>query len=597
MAWPDLTGFTTRRRDLLDFADLQEPTGFADLPPPYGNTLEATSRARNLLGVPRIQNSLISRYINSDLLNPEGNPSFQLGQNLINERAKTTEEQLRTAFHRSGLDTSGASLKALLPFKRQGDLDIGNLALSTGINAENQAKAFEQLKQQGFAGEQGLSTIMYQLAEQRKHQKELLEMLSKQESGNLLGTVGPGLLSGLLFRKGESGGLLASIWPSIFGPEKKPGTDGGGVTTAAEQAAQAAAMQVIKQIWPSLFGGGSNISPDTLSWLSSLAANPEQGFPATGGLNLLTPELNPEWQFPQNLLNFSSPGAEAGSVGGSVPAEGLLSGMESGGPLTSTQGLFGLTPELNSWLGSLAASPELGFPAAGADLLGAEAGFSSFLAPLGLAGAFAAGVPLIMKLFGAGSAGPEWMKKAAGWINTAHQELQANPTAFLQKLGKFDGSVMMSRQAQGIDDNQLRISYPEAERIQQDLARRSFAGTLTANDIIAAYGVGEDRFSNETETGQMRGMLLRTISEGLHKGPNDPLNPIDLWMIGNGLNGQQGSIPSLLIDWEGMKAKRLEGAPEGATYKDEQGYWRNAEGQAWSDEEGGINPGLTGRWM
>ena len=527
------------------FGETEEPT-FGGMSDPMGNiartALSNYGNYRNLVKMPRPQNRPISKVIARNLQFPEESTGFKLGQRLLSGKQATDRENINTILQRSGLgdSPSGVGFKLLEKLQRSGDTAYGDLALGSAKNAESAAREWESTLQNNFQTELSKALGQEELAKNREIQREAIDAYRQKgfaEGAGKLTSQALGPLLEWLFRQDQNAG---------------PG-GGNPIVDAIKQGGPTAA-----RIIQSLFGGDGELTPDALQFLGSEAANPEFGFPGGGGGGGDPFDLfgSGEGDFGDFFTNFSSPGAEAASVGGGSAA---------------------LSADATDFLGSLAANPEWGFPAA-EGLFGALPG-------LGIGGAFL-GLGMGLKNLLQKDQGALWDKKAQGWIRAAEEESRRDPAGFVKKLGNFDQSVMMSRQAQGIDDNQLIMSHAQASAIQQDLAVKAYNGQLTGNVIADAYGFDEGR----------RGTLFNNIAQW-QKGPDDKLTPVELWQLANGLHGEEGSIPRLLIDTEGMNAQRLEGAPEGATSKDEQGYWRNAEGLAWSDEEGSPNPGTAGRWM
>lgn len=398
--------------------------------------------------------------------------------------------------------------------------------------------------------------------------------------------------------KGEGGAFIPSNFTTLpsstvgTAPRVATSTSGGGGLgsvlglTTGGLGVGAGALQVAKAL--GLIGGESAInpsltaddlaaiknklSPELLKWFDSQAASLEKQF---------VPPFKDSLEF----------GMDSNAV--PFPTESTLEGSTSTnfGPNTPTSGwpssALGLGPTQTGMGAEALSGLDLAYGGAGESALGLSDLFSGLISPQGLLTAGFSSIPSLLRAFGVlGQAGAKWDKKAQGWIRAAAEEAQRDPTGFTQKLGSFDQSVLMSRQAQGIDDNLLRMSYEDASKIQRELAVKAYQGTLTGHAIADAYDFDKDR----------RGTLFNAIAQW-KKGPNDPISPVELWQLGNGLSGEEGSIPRLLIDREKMEKERLKGAPQGATYKDDQGYWRNAEGQAWSNEEGSANPGSGGKWM
>ena len=102
-------------------------------------------------GTPRIGDSEIAGIIREAMrTGGESSPSFKLGQLMITERGRTRDEDLRESLGRAGLAGSGIAMRGLETLGRQGDVDIGNLALTEGANAQNRAFSLEQATQQEY---------------------------------------------------------------------------------------------------------------------------------------------------------------------------------------------------------------------------------------------------------------------------------------------------------------------------------------------------------------------------------------------------------------------------------------------------------------
>src|SRR3990167_10289371 len=204
---------------------------------PIGANLDLFSQLRNALRLPRPSRSPTGRAINQAIISPESSPGFQLSQNLLTGKRETDRETLNTAMQRSGLaaSPSGPGVRALSTLDRQGDIDLGNLALQTQDKALAQGLGLEQLSSSSFLNELGQGIGIYESAENRKVQREAIEALFK----NALATVGgtltaaalPRLLDAIFRRSAPS----APTIPGISGVPGTPGTTPSSVPFESEQ--------------------------------------------------------------------------------------------------------------------------------------------------------------------------------------------------------------------------------------------------------------------------------------------------------------------------------------------------------------------------
>ena len=294
-------------------------------------------------------------------------------------------------------------------------------------------------------------------------------------------------------------------------------------------------------------GAGALQVAKALGWIGAGSPIPQAQVPAL--LKSIDAELS-RWGYDPSA-QLSPPSGFEQLVEPAREGTGAFSGSFPAGPNTSTYGIDSALGFSGSELGLPAGFPGFEATGSGAVPFGESAlGIGGALTGLGIGGAFLGAGHLIAKLFGAGQRGAEWDKKAQGWIRAAEEESRTNPTGFTEKLGNFDQSVLMSRASQAPDatkitthpyafDTPLIMKYPDIAAIQRDLAVKAYQGTLTGNVIADAYGFDKER----------RGSLLAGIAQW-KKGPNSPLSPVELWQLGNGLHGEEWSIPRLLIDWE-----------------------------------------------
>lgn len=173
--------------------------------------LNQISDLRNQLNIPRPQHSLVGSTINRNLLFPEESPGFKLGQNLITERGKTQREDLNEILERSGIggSASGVGLGALERLNRQGDIDIGNLALESADQAQDAALAFEPLQQNNFLNELRLGLAQIELAKNRGLKREQIAALLQFQLAQGVGGLSANVLNtliGLLTGGGGTGG-------------------------------------------------------------------------------------------------------------------------------------------------------------------------------------------------------------------------------------------------------------------------------------------------------------------------------------------------------------------------------------------------------
>ena len=175
---------------------------------------------RKNLNAPRLQDTDVAKMIREGLIDPSSTPGFKLGQNLINERGRTQREDFLSSIGRAGLGGSGIALKGLNTLGRQGDIDIGNLALNEGVNTRNAAMSFapkvedafwtemnkalgleeqgvsdlfslEKESQRGFENELGLGLRQ----EENVKNREMLLKIQEMKNQGMLGTAAGNLLS------------------------------------------------------------------------------------------------------------------------------------------------------------------------------------------------------------------------------------------------------------------------------------------------------------------------------------------------------------------------------------------------------------------
>src|SRR3990167_3252712 len=313
---------------------------------PIGANLDLFSQLRNALRLPRPSRSPTGRAINQAIISPESSPGFQLSQNLLTGKRETDRETLNTAMQRSGLaaSPSGPGVRALSTLDRQGDIDLGNLALQTQDKALAQGLGLEQLSSSSFLNELGQGIGIYESAENRKVQREAIEALFK----NALATVGGTLTAAALPR----------LLDAIFGPSP-----------------EAKALQdILKRLT-----GPTTPSAPTIPGTPGIPGTPTiPGVPGT------TPSSVP-FESEQDLF-----GDLTGGVPGPGSIEGIRNLINQGGPIDfspfgTEQDLInaGIIPDVIrnfdfGGIGSLAgAAPEwASFVGEGGELLG-EAGLSA----------------------------------------------------------------------------------------------------------------------------------------------------------------------------------------------------------------------------
>ena len=342
---------------------------------PIGTNLDLISQLRNALGLPRPTRSPTGRAINRAITSPESSPGLQLGENLLTAKRETDRETLNTAMQRSGLagSPSGPGVRALTTLNRQGDIDLGNLALQTQDRALAQGLGLEQLSSSSFLNELGQGIGIYEKAEDRKVQREAIEALLKNALASAGGTITAAALPRLLesiFGPGAEAKALQEILKKLGGPTlPTPGspTLPGTPTT----------------------GGTPGTSPSSLPFESEqdLFGDLSGGVPGPGSLEAI-----------RNLLNqggptgFSPFGTEQELIDAGIIPDVIRNFGDLGG-LGELAGGFEALPE---WANLIGGGGELlgeaGLSAAGGALAGGEgaAEGASWLSGLGSLGGFGA---------------------------------------------------------------------------------------------------------------------------------------------------------------------------------------------------------------
>lgn len=423
---------------------------------------------RNKLGAPRLQDTELAKIINRTLTNPEESPGFKLGQNMLNQSRTTQRENLNTILEKSGLaaSPSGIGIKALNMLNRQGDVEMGNLALTEGSNAINRSMQFQPMVENAFnteldrglgAEQQGV-TDLYNLerSSQGDFQNELGKALSQEElakkrdlqtklqdmknqgalggaAGDLLSKALPQILQALGLGIAPNAieqqlGLPAGTLLSLLG--KTVGAAGGALGGLI-----GSGVKGLGSLFGGLFGGGDgggDFVPDPWGTqpgdLSGIGPDPTGG---TGG------DFTPDpWGTGAGDLDWLSGGggdfvpdtwgAEAGDLDWLSNFSNASTGAAGVGA-EAAAGFGEFTPEI---LEGIEAGYG-GMVGAGGSGLG---GLASLATPFGIVGGGLALGKLMAKLFGFESGGRKWEEKAAGWQDEYAGKIKANPQAWVQEF-------------------------------------------------------------------------------------------------------------------------------------------------------------------
>lgn len=197
-----------------------------------GAIFDELQQIRKAIGLPRPEGTEVAKQIQTNLLEPEKSPGFQLAQNLLTERATVRKRNLNDILQKAGLGgtVSGPGLEKLVSGERQTDIDLGNLALGTSEKARGEALDLTRISEGVFGLESGrarrgteieqtldaaLERLNVGIEGRRKIQKELLDSNFFQSLGNLGANAIPAILD-FLFGKGTSSGSAGGILNNLF---------------------------------------------------------------------------------------------------------------------------------------------------------------------------------------------------------------------------------------------------------------------------------------------------------------------------------------------------------------------------------------------
>lgn len=477
---------------------------------------------RKTLGVPRLQDTDLAKIINEGLVNPESTPSFKLGQRLINERGVTQKEDFLSSIGRAGLGGSGIALRGLNTLGRQGDIDIGNLALTEGINTRNAALSFvpkvedsflaelnkaygleeqgitdlgnlEGASQSGFLNELGLGLRQEELAKTRETALKIQEMKNQAGlgtvAGNLLSQALPNILEAL--RIGTSSNALAQL-------EKQLGLPAGSLSSAVRGGATGLGAEAAKKIIQLVAGGGGEVASLTQALVDSGMSQADAGSLIQQVLAEDAGELANIGQFdPSTFLPENNPflTGEGGGEG-----DDFLSNIISGGGSLLSKTLDLPSKALEA-IGSL--FPAGGSPAAAAAIgsqipadvaASTQAAYESILpssggliGSTGLGAALTAiGIPLSFVLGSLPFIGQRKKieaAKEAKYAATYDQQIQADPQGWVNTLAEDPLAKNPDYDPYDIYNIHTKSGIYSFGPAGEQIGKEALAGTLTVSRL------------------------------------------------------------------------------------------------------------------
>ena len=211
-----------------------------------GQIFDEFQQIRQRLGLPRPENTEVAKQINTNLTEPEKSPGFQLGQNLLTERAEVRKRNLNDILQKAGLGgtVSGPGLEKLVSGERQTDIDLGNLALDTSEKARGEAQTQTRINESVFESERSQARFGTERELTRESEEKRAETLADSQFFQSLGSLGANALPGLIdalfgsgTSSGDDGGIINKLLDSLFGEEEEEAEDAAGIVGQAGTAA------------------------------------------------------------------------------------------------------------------------------------------------------------------------------------------------------------------------------------------------------------------------------------------------------------------------------------------------------------------------